>query len=134
MYNTNELTRSIKGTQLLRIPEFKFSFWAMYMVPMGENGNIEFISSYSWQDDVVWNVSGSDRDTAPDFARWDARANWTSADERWVIGAYVNNILDEIGVRSMNAEDQAQGYLRTATPTLPRQAGVELRYRFGAFR
>ncbi|MEM7216781.1 MAG: TonB-dependent receptor [Pseudomonadota bacterium] len=134
VYNTTELTRPIKGTQLLRIPEFKFSAWAMYMIPMGENGNIEFITSYSWQDDVVWNVSNSDRDTAPDFARWDARANWTSADERWVVGAYVNNILDEIGVRSMNAEDQSQGYLRTATPTLPRQAGVELRYRFGAFR
>ena len=133
VYNSAQLTTPIKGTQLLRIPEFKFSLWAMYNLPLGERGAIEFVTSYSWQDEVVWDESNSDRDTAPDFARWDFRANWTSADERWMVGAYVNNILDEIGIRSMNAENEAQGYLRTATPTLPRQAGMEVRYRFGAY-
>jgi len=133
IYNSSELTRSIKGTQLLRIPEFKFSLWAMYNLPLGERGSIEFVSSYSWQDEVVWDESNQARDIAPDFARWDFRANWTSADERWMVGGYVNNILDEIGIRSMNAEGEAQNFMRSATPTLPRQAGLEVRYKFGAF-
>ncbi len=132
LYSTDERTVPIKGTPLVRIPEYKFSLWGIYNIPLGDKGNVELITSYSWQDEVVWSQGASEGDTAPEFARLDFRANWTSPSEAWFASVFVNNVLDEIGIRSMNAEGEAQGYLRSATPTLPRAFGAEVRWRFGS--
>jgi len=46
------------------------------------------------------------------------------------VSGFVNNILDEIGVRQISRLGENGNYLRAATVTDPRTAGLELAYRF----
>ena len=70
---------------------------------------------------------------APDYTRWDARITWNSANEQWGVSGFVNNILDDVGVRNMNVEDHNQNFRYTVEPSNPRMAGLEIQYKFGAF-
>ena len=125
---------SIKGNQMLLIPELKWTLFGIYNVPMGERGNLEFRTNLSYTDEVFFSIENNPVDKAPDYYRWDARVSWTSAQGNVVVSGFVNNILDDIGVRQIARYGENQNYLRTATPTDPRLAGLEFTWRFGAFR
>ena len=123
---------NVKGNQLLRVPESKASAFADYSMHMGDRGRLQFIVTYSWIDEVYFSPFENDRDRAPSYDRWDARVNWNSADETWMLGAFVNNITDEVGIRQIDRTDEAENFRRSGATTFPRQAGLEVRYRFGA--
>ena len=71
---------------------------------------------------------------APEFWRWDARASWTNAGEDWNVSAFVNNIMDDVGVRNQFDYAEIEGSRRVVEPTNPRMYGLEVQYKFGAFR
>jgi len=132
VFTDAELSRLTEGVQLQRVPEQKWSGYANYRWPL-ENGTVEFLTSVSWTDEVNFFLTDSPLDIAEDWYRWDARVTWTSNDERLEISGFINNITDEVGIRNMDREGEAQNFLRTIVPTLPRMGGVEFRYRFGAY-
>lgn len=132
LFTPDQLRLGLDGLQLNRIPEYKVNAWGQYTWRLGGNGEIDLMTSYSWQDEMTWDESDSPLDRIPAFARWDARATWNSSDRTWMVAGFVNNIMDEIGLRSLDAESEGAGYLRSVTPTLPRIWGMEARYRFGA--
>ncbi len=137
LYTPQELLYSIKGKQLPRVPEHKVNAWAEYGWSLGGLGNMVLASTFSWTDEFPAAgrpVGDLPIDTAPAFMRWDARLGWASADEVWEIIGFVNNITDEIGIRNVFTYDEQQGYRRVIEPTLPRMMGVEVQYRFGAFK
>ncbi|MCA1792228.1 MAG: TonB-dependent receptor, partial [Thioalkalivibrio sp.] len=84
-------------------------------------------------DEVFFSVENNPEDRAPEYYRWDARLTWTSPTESFIVSGFVNNILDDIGVRQITRTAESQNYLRAAVPTDPRLMGIELTYRFGAF-
>jgi outer membrane receptor protein involved in Fe transport len=131
VFTSAQLTQGIKGEKLLRVPRNKASGWFMYALHMGDRGRVDFLTSVSWQDKVVWRQAGGPLNTSPDFARWDGRVTWTSTDSRWSVSGWVNNILDEVGIRTIDTETEAQGFMRTVTPNLPRIGGIDVRYRLG---
>ena len=80
----------------------------------------------------VATAATSDRDRAPSYQRWDARVNWNSVDEQWMVGAFVNNITDETGIRQIDRTNEDENFRRSGAVTFPRQAGLELRWQFGS--
>jgi outer membrane receptor protein involved in Fe transport len=123
---------SIDGEPLQRVPEQKYNLYAMYTVPLEEYGAITFQAVYAWTDDVLFDENEDPLDLLSAYARLDLGANWTSADEAWEARVFVNNVLDEIGYRNRDAENESQQWLRTVEPTNPRTIGLDVRYRFGA--
>ena len=49
---------------------------------------------------------------------------------RWVVAGFVNNVLDDIGIRQVTSDASADGYRRTAQVTEPRVYGVEITFRY----
>jgi hypothetical protein len=121
------------GSSLPKIPEWKFTLWGNYSIPLGDSGNLDFFSTVGYTDDFFFAAPFErELDRAPSFTRWDARAVWTSAAGNWEVSAFVNNITGELGVRSLETEGGEEwNFLRTATTTDPRVYGLGLRYSFG---
>ena len=137
LYTASELLYSIEGEQLPRVPKNKMAAWAEYRYPLGDFGNLALSSTFAWTDEFPAAgrpVGDLAIDQAPAFMRWDARLGWVSVDEAWAVTGFVNNITDEIGVRNVFTYGEQQGYRRVIEPTLPRLAGIEVQYRFGAFQ
>jgi outer membrane receptor protein involved in Fe transport len=93
---------------------------------------MDYLVGYSWTDSILWDDSGLALDTSPAFDRLDFKATWTNSEENLEIMAFVNNIMDEIGVRNMTSDGEQLGYQRSVTPTLPRMGGLSFTYKFGA--
>lgn len=133
LYTADQLRLSLDGLQMNRIPEYKFNIWGQYSWQLGnDNGGIDLLALYAWQDEMTWDESDSPLDTVPAFARVDVRVTWNNVDQRWMVAGFVNNVTDEIGIRNEDAGGEAEGFQRSITPTLPRIWGMEVRYRFGA--
>jgi outer membrane receptor protein involved in Fe transport len=125
--NQADRARDIKGHRLLQVPDSKFSAFGSYRVPMS-SGDIDILANYSWIDDVWFSAFESELDKAPAYGRLDLRATWTSTGENWIIGAFVNNVTDEIGIREILRHGSSDGFRRTAQVTEPRVYGVEITY------
>ena len=123
---------NIKGNQMLRVPEKKGGAWAMYQFPLGDSGRIEVLANYSWIDRVYFSVFESKSQSAPSYERFDLRATWHNAEESIMVAAFVNNVFDEIGWRQIEqyGATEAESYRVTGSPTDPRLAGLEVRYKF----
>ena len=136
LYTPQELLFSIEGRQLPRVPKHKLASWAEYAWSLGDLGNMTLSSTFAWTDEFPAAgrpVGDLAIDIAPAFMRWDARLAWASADRAWEVTGFVNNITDEIGIRNVFTYGEQQGYRRVIEPTLPRMAGLEVQYRFGAY-
>lgn len=129
---TNEADRGrdIKGNQLLQVPKTKASAWATYRFVL-DSGTVDLLANYSYIDEVYYSAFESALDRAPSYDRLDLRATWTSASGVWNVTGFVNNVLDEIGIRQILRGGAAEGYRRTAQVTEPRVYGVEVRYDLG---
>ena len=128
--NNPDRVRNLNGRQLPRIPEMKFSAFGSYNIPLGDAGSIDLFASYSWIDEVNFAAFDLELDRAPEYSRVDLRTTWTSADERWVVSGFVNNVFDEIGIRQILRHGAADGYRRTAQVTEPRVYGIEVTVNF----
>jgi outer membrane receptor protein involved in Fe transport len=126
--NNPDRRRDIKGRDLPQIPEFKFSTWATYEIPMGGNGDIALTGVYSYTDEVYFSAFKNDLDLAPEFDRLDLRATWTSPTSAWVVTGFVNNVFDELGITQILKEGEEEGYRRSAQVTEPRLYGIEVTY------
>ena len=128
--SANERDRRIdvKGNRLLQVPESKANAYLTYRFPLGDSGNLDVLGSWSYIDDVYFSAFETKLDLAPAYERLDLRATWTSPSESWIVSAFVNNLLDEIGIQQILRNGSSEGYRRTAQVTEPRVYGIELSY------
>lgn len=131
LFTPEERTINGNGASLVAVPEWKWSAWAQYRFGFGSNGNLDVRSSVSWIDDVYFTAFEQEADQAPSYFRWDARATWASVTGRYTVSAFVNNILDEIGIRQIEPGQEESGFRRTAQVTEPRIYGVEFQVKLG---
>lgn len=131
LFTPEERTINGNGANLPRITEWKYTIWGQYQFNLGDNGAIDLKSSYSWIDAVNFTVFDAKRDEAPAYGRWDARATWQSTTGKYVVSAFVNNILDEIGIRQVLPENEETGWRRSAMTTEPRIFGLEFSIKMG---
>ena len=131
LFDPFESLTNIKGNRLQAIPKWKATAFAQYNVPLGNNGNIVLGTTLSYTGKVFFSAFEQDIDRAPDYYRWDFRAGWTNVEDTVEISAFVNNITDDIGLRTISRGGETQDFLRSAITTDPRLIGLEVRYRFG---
>ncbi len=137
LYTVAERNLLIDGEPLPRVPKHKYTAWADYVQNLGNRGTVTYLTSVAWTDEFPAAgrpTAASPLSVAPAFLRWDARVSWTSMDQQWTIAGFVNNILDEIGVRNQFTYAESQGHRRVIEPTNPRWWGLEVHYKFGAYR
>jgi outer membrane receptor protein involved in Fe transport len=99
-------------------------------------GRVELLANYSWISRVYFSVFENNDQSAPSYDRLDLRASWISNEEDWIVAAFVNNVFDDIGYRQIDQYGATEevNYRRSGAVTDPRLYGVEVRYKFGAFR
>ena len=130
VYLATQRINLTNGVQLPRVPKQKWVAYGTYDWDLSD-GTLALNTTVSWTGKVRYNLTNSPLDLAQAYYQWNARLTWTTADRKITIAAFVNNITNQIGVRNMNAGDESADFLRTVVPTLPRESGVEFRYRFG---
>ena len=136
LFTVSERNFAIDDEPLPRVPKEKATAWVEYVLSLGDNGKLTFMTSVAYTGEFQAAgrpVPESPLSLAPDYVRWDARATWTSADEQWTVSGFVNNITNDIGVRNQFDYGESQGQRRVIEPTNPRMAGLEVSYKFGAF-
>lgn len=131
LFVNTDLPININGNRILRVPRFKAGGFARYLLPLGDSGEVEFFTSISWIDSVSFSPFEDPGDEAPAYTRWDARVAWNSADQRWGLAMFVNNITNEVGIRQLEPASEASNFRRSGALTFPRQFGVEASIRFG---
>lgn len=122
------LVEDIKGNQLIQVPEQKFTAWGSYMYPLRNGSQLEFFSIYSYTDEVYYSPFERDTEKAEAYDRLDFRATWKSPDSNWVISAFVNNVLNEVGALQILRQGEAEFFRHNAGTTVPRLYGLEFGY------
>jgi outer membrane receptor protein involved in Fe transport len=131
LYPGQDQTKNINGNQLLQVPEGKATAWASYRFPLDGGSNLEVFGVYTWIDDVFYSAFESETEMAEAYSRVDLRATWTSQEGNMSIGAFVNNVTDEVGILQVLRNDESENFRNSAGTTLPRMFGVEFSYAMG---
>jgi outer membrane receptor protein involved in Fe transport len=131
LFDANESPINIKGNQMLRVPEMKGGAWGQYNYPLGgDRGSLEAFASWTWIDKVYFSPYEDERDSADSYSRLDLRTTWRSADDAWLVAGFINNVLDEVGIRQVDRSGEDTNFLRAGVTTEPRIYGVEVSYSF----
>ncbi|MCB1646101.1 MAG: TonB-dependent receptor [Pseudomonadales bacterium] len=129
LFDALSITYNLNGNQLLNVAESKGSAYASYTMPMS-SGNLELLANFSWIDKVYHTPFEDSLDSTPGYERVDLRATWTRDDENLIITGFVNNVMDEIGIRQLEAHGESEGFRRTGQVSEPRLIGLEVTYKW----
>ena len=119
----------LSGNQLPMQPNHKAALTATYSTEL-EFGSLQLGSTLSYTGSRYPDLGNLDYWKMPAYSRWDLRGTWTSPSSAWAVTAYVQNVLDEIGLVEVLPEaPRTAGATAMATLTEPRQFGVQVRWR-----
>tara|TARA_B110001450_G_scaffold121684_1_gene114705 strand:+ start:5279 stop:7774 length:2496 start_codon:yes stop_codon:yes gene_type:complete len=123
-----ELEMDIEGNDIPNSTPNKFSVTTLYGVDLF-SGNLTLAATYVWRDATAYSIFENPGSTAKAFEQFDARATWTSADDRFRVIGFMQNILDKDGYTGANV-GPAPRSSRTINLTPPRTYGAEFQVRF----
>ncbi|MFT6432066.1 MAG: iron complex outermembrane receptor protein [Candidatus Azotimanducaceae bacterium] len=129
LFSAVDIRNDVNGNQLPNVAENKGTVYASYGFPFS-TGNMELLVNYSWVDGVFHTPFADSFDATPGYERVDLRATWKNDDENIIVAGFVNNLLDEIGIRQLETHGESEGFRRTGQVTEPRVVGVEVTYKF----
>ena len=119
----------LSGNQLPVQPNHKAALTVTYSTTLQEFGSLQLGSTLSYTGSRYPDIGNIDYWKMPAYSRWDLRGTWTSPGDAWSVTAYVQNVLDEIGlVEVLPAASRTVG-AGMATLTEPRQFGLQIRWR-----
>ena len=122
-------TVNLKGFKAVYSPTFAGTFIGSYDIDLGDSGKITplvkffYSASYFAHGNLPYNRAGFQ----PSYTKTDLRLGWTSADDRFGIEGFVENLENEI----VNSRTQSGGDgIEQVSWGLPRNYGVSLRAKF----
>jgi iron complex outermembrane receptor protein len=122
---TNDV-RNVRGNELNRTPNNKFTLAATYVQPVGE-GAVLFSGNYSWIDEQYITVFNDSIETIQSYAQLNGRISWQPHGGGYQLAIYGQNITDELSyANGYSVSALADGVRRSGTPISPRTYGVEL--------
>ena len=86
---------AFEGNSLPYAPKQKFNLNAEYTWPLDNGSSVSLLGVWAWTGKFEANVANNAEELADDFSRVDLRLTWTSADERYRVSAYGQNIFDD---------------------------------------
>ena len=84
----------VSGQQLTRTPEHKYSLSSVYTWNRSNGQRVDYRVDFSYTDDQRADIISA-ATVQPSYDLLDASVNWTSADSRWEVSAWVKNLTDE---------------------------------------
>ncbi len=121
---TNDV-RNVKGNELNRTPNNKFSLAATYLQPIGD-GAVLLSGNYSWVDDQYMTVFNDDIETVDSYSTLNGRISWQPASAKYEIAIYGQNLTDELSyANDYSVSALADGVRRSGRPINPRTYGIE---------
>jgi hypothetical protein len=94
---------------------------------------VELFGVYSWISDVYYSSFESESEKADAYDRIDLRATYTSGNGNWIVSAFCNNVLDDVGVLQVLTDGEQEFFAHSAGTTVPRLYGLEVTYNLGAY-
>jgi iron complex outermembrane receptor protein len=119
---------SLAGLEFSQTPRFSYNLFMRYQLDMVERGSLTAVTTWYQQDKTSLNLFNTV--TEDSFGVLDFSLSWDSPSGRFLLGAYVNNVLDKRyleGASESQDFDGAEGVFFSR----PRTYGVQIGYRFG---
>lgn len=129
--NNAFLVQNLKGNDLKRIPEWKATLWGNYDWTFSA-GTLSAGATYSYTGEYWSSGIERDLDLVPDRDRLDLSMTWRDNIDRWVVRAFVDNVMDETHTRGFTTSTSSGDYSLRAENLYPRYYGLDVTYRFGA--
>ncbi|RPG49337.1 MAG: TonB-dependent receptor [Gammaproteobacteria bacterium TMED1] len=95
---------SLGGNSLPYNPEQKFNLSAEYNWPLDNGSALSLLGVWSWTGEFEANVANNPSELADSFERVDVRLTWASADDRYRVSLYGQNIFDDRQVQLYEEE------------------------------
>ena len=100
-----------------------------YRTTLQEFGSLHLGSTLSYTGSRYPDIGNIDYWKMPAYSRWDLRGTWPSPGDAWSVTAYVQNVLDKIGLVEVLPTSTRTGGAGMGTLTEPRQFGLRVRWR-----
>lgn len=123
--NKDGLVRNVKGNELNRTPNHKFSLAGYYVQPIGD-GDLVFTANYTYVDEQFMTVFNDDIETIDSYEQVNARIAWKPNSARYEIAVFGLNLSDELSfANDFGVSAQVDGVRRSGRPISPRTYGLE---------
>ncbi|MEQ8860316.1 MAG: TonB-dependent receptor [Pseudomonadales bacterium] len=124
------IVKNLKGNQLKRIPEWKFTAWSSYDWQFN-TGTLTAGATWSYTGEYF--SSGIERalDEVDSRDRVDVYLTWRDVRDRWNVRAFVDNVFDDINAREISSATPANDWNLTTATLYPRFFGLDVTYRMG---
>lgn len=114
-----QFNADLSGNRMIMTPELSFTLSANYTIAA-----FELNASYRYQSKMYATLDN--RYPVPDFGLLNLGVNWTSPEDKWEIGIWADNVLDEEYRARINANPYAVG----SDAGAPRTYGLDITRRF----
>ena len=115
---------ALKGNELPNMPNHKMSATADWQRSLNESGTVAWSLTYSYTGERFNRIFNIPNDRLPGYSRVDAQVGWTSANGKTSVTAFIENLLNDIGIMELESNGWDAGYYQDATLTDPRFMGV----------
>jgi iron complex outermembrane receptor protein len=121
----------LAGNRLPRAPEWTITNSLAYTFDLGDSGKLNLRTDWRFQSDMFFTQFNRALVAQPAYVTGNAAITWTSANDRFSIGAFVNNLTDEtyftevLESGAFNPQLVAQSYLAP-----PRTYGLRAAVKF----
>ena len=124
--NKTGVVRNVKGNELNRSPNSKFSLAAYYRQPVA-TGSVLVTGNYTRVAEQFVTVFNDDIETIDSYSQLNARISWQPSSESYELSIYGSNLTDELSyANDYSVSDKADGVRRSGRPISPRTYGFEL--------
>lgn len=124
------ILEDITGNRLPAASKHKVAISGLYDIEVGANDHIFLAASYAYRSDAYYSVFESPISRAPGWDQVDARITYTRPDDGITVILYARNLFDTLGYDGAFSTGAATNYRQVYSYTFPRQAGVEVQFRF----
>ncbi len=126
----NFLAQNLNGNDLKRIPEWKYTLWGSYEWALA-SGTLTAGATWSYTGEYQSDGIARAYDEVPERDRLDMSLTWRDNMDKYVVRAFVDNVLDEVHTRGIGSSTASGDWRRTASVLYPRFWGIDVTVRFG---
>ena len=122
------LTLDPATATLVNTPENSLSLGAQYTLPLKRGDALALRVDYAYKDDIFNDAQNSLFLFQESYDEWNLSLRYTSADEKWSVRAFIDNVSDE---RYIESGDSNFGLgFHEANVNRPREYGMTVKYNF----
>ena len=124
-------SQNLKGNTLTEAPKWQIHVGGQYSMPLSDTaGSVMLRADYSFMGSKYVRPFNLPTDKVESYGRTSARIAWTSANDKWTVEAFVDNIENKDIVTSFAGTSPLAGNIHQEVFLNPRTYGLKTSYRF----